>query len=86
MTVQVSQIIIGALIVIGFFGSLLMMLFNPSCITEHNSQPVMIMVGALVAAFAGLTGYFFGSSAGSAKKTELLARAEPIIDLTTEVK
>lgn len=86
MTVQISQIIIGALIVIGFFGSLLVMLFHPESITEHNTQPIMIMVGALVAAFAGLTGYFFGSSAGSAKKTELLSMAEPIIPLTDEVK
>lgn len=84
MTVQVSQVILAALIIIGFFGSLLTLLIRPETLNEMNKEPVMIMVGALVSAFAGLIGYFFGSSAGSARKTNLLAKAEPIVNLTDE--
>ena len=85
MTVQVSQAILASLIVIGFFGCLIALLINPGTLSDLNREPVMLMIGALIAAFAGIVGYFFGSSAGSARKTNLLARAEPIIDLTDKV-
>jgi hypothetical protein len=86
MTVQVSQVILASLVVIGFFGCLLALLINPETLSDLNREPVMLMIGALIAAFSGLMGYFFGSSAGSARKTNLLAKAEPIIDLTNETK
>ena len=85
MTIQISQVILAALVIIGFFGCLLTLLIHPQALTDLNREPVMLMLGSLVAAFAGLMGYFFGSSAGSAAKTKLLAMAEPI-DLTNEVK
>ena len=85
MTVQVSQAILASLIVIGFFGCLVALLINPGTLSDLNREPVMLMIGALIAAFAGIVGYFFGSSAGSARKTNLLAKAEPIIDLTDKV-
>jgi hypothetical protein len=85
MTVQVSQAILASLIVIGFFGCLIALLINPGTLSDLNREPVMLMIGALIAAFAGIVGYFFGSSAGSARKTNLLAKAEPIIDLTDKV-
>lgn len=86
MTITLAQVIIGALVVIGFFGSLAMLLIDPSVISEINREPIMLMVGALIAAFSGLMGFFFGSSAGSARKTDLLARSDPIVHLTDEVK
>ncbi len=86
MTVQVSQIILASLVVIGFFGCLLALLINPETLSDLNREPVMLMIGALIAAFSGLMGYFFGSSAGSARKTNLLAKAEPIIELTNQTK
>ena len=85
MTVQVSQAILASLIVIGFFGCLIALLINTGTLSDLNREPVMLMIGALIAAFAGIVGYFFGSSAGSARKTNLLAKAEPIIDLTDKV-
>jgi hypothetical protein len=85
MTVQVSQVILASLVVIGFFGCLLALLINPETLSDLNREPIMLMIGALIAAFSGLMGYFFGSSAGSARKTNLLAKAEPI-NLTDEIK
>jgi hypothetical protein len=83
MTVGIAQLIIGSLVVIGFFGSFAMLLYKPEVFTEMNKDALMLMVGALVSAFAGLMGFFFGSSAGSARKTDLLAKRqnESIIDL-----
>ena len=86
MTIGVSQVIIGALVVIGFFGSFAMLLYKPDVFTEVNKDALMLMIGALVAAFSGLMGFFFGSSAGSARKTELLSKAEPVIELTNPVQ
>jgi len=86
MTIGNAQVIIGALVVIGFFGSFAMLLYKPDVFTEVNKDALMLMIGALVAAFSGLMGFFFGSSAGSARKTELLSKAEPVIDLTNPVK
>lgn len=81
MTIALSQVIIGSLVVLGFFGSLIMLLLKPEIINEVNREPIMLMVGALIAAFSGLMGFFFGSSAGSARKTDLLAQAEKIVEL-----
>lgn len=80
MSITTSQLIIGALIVIGFFGSLIMLLARPETITEVNREAIMLMVGALIAAFSTLVGFFFGSSAGSSIKTKLLAKAQPVKD------
>jgi hypothetical protein len=77
MTIAWAQIVIGALVVVGFFGSLAMLLFRPESFNDVNREPIMLMVGALIAAFSGLMGFFFGSSAGSARKTDLLARSGP---------
>jgi len=83
MTIAWTQIVIGGLVVIGFFGILGMLLFRPENFNELNREPIMLMVGALIAAFSGLMGFFFGSSAGSARKTDLLARS-PAIDTDTD--
>ena len=85
MKIAQSQLAIGSLVVIGFFGSLVILLIRPETINDMNREPVMMMVGALIAAFSGLMGFFFGSSAGSARKTDLLAKADPI-ELTEEAK
>jgi membrane protein DedA with SNARE-associated domain len=37
-------------------------------------EPLLILVGALAAAFGSVVSYFFGSSSGSAEKNELLSR------------
>lgn len=73
MKITSAQMIIGGLVVIGFFGSFALLLFKPALLNDFNREPVMLMVGALVAGFSGLMGFYFGSSAGSARKTDIIA-------------
>lgn len=68
------------LIVGGFFGltgALLYFSYTGKPITDQTGV-LFMLVGTLATAFGGVIGYFFGSSASSAAKTELLAKAEPI--------
>lgn len=41
-----------------------------------SKEIAFTMLGTVGAAWTGIVGYFFGSSAGSAKKTEILASAK----------
>ena len=54
------------LIAFGFFG--MMMVFAFVDIPQSNAAAFNILIGALGASFATVVGYFFGSSAGSARK------------------
>ena len=68
--------LLAVLITLGFFGILIGMLTG--VLEAGENQALLVMLGALGAAWAAVVNYFFGSSAGSQAKTELLARAEPI--------
>lgn len=61
---------LGLLITAGFFGLLAyLMRFEPPA----GSRDILnIMLGSLGSAWIGVTTYFFGSSAGSARKDEIL--------------
>lgn len=58
---------LGAVICIGFFSTLVFMIFDGNYKTEVN-----MVVGALIAAFMTVVGYFFGTSKSSQDKTELM--------------
>lgn len=64
---------LGALIVIGFFVFMIILVLKP--VPENNESTMNIVVGALIAAFAGVVNYFFGSSKGSKDKTEILSKS-----------
>ena len=63
--------ILGALIILGFFGVLGAMLAH--VLPEGRETEFSIMLGALATMTAAVVNYFFGSSAGSREKTRLIA-------------
>ena len=62
--------ILGGLIVFGFFGLLGLLVFNG--VPTENGELLNISIGSLLAAFATVVGYFYGSSKSSSDKNELL--------------
>ena len=71
-TKDLLMYILGGLIVLGFFGLLGLLIFNPAPV--DNKDLLNITIGSLIAAFATVVGYFYGSSKGSADKNELLKK------------
>lgn len=63
---NIAQYILAGIVIVGFFVVLGIMLWK-------ERQGVDILVGALSAAFGAVVGYFYGSSASSARKDELYA-------------
>ncbi len=68
--------LLAAGITAGFFGILAyLMLYSPPA----GSRDVLnIMLGSLGTAWVSVVAYYFGSSAGSDRKTDLLALAQPV--------
>jgi hypothetical protein len=64
----------------GFFGILLLMAFQP--LPGTNKDLVNVVVGALGTAWISIIGYYFGTSVGSMRKTELLAK--PSVPITAD--
>ena len=65
----VPPILAGA-ITVGFFGILILLLLGKF---EGDNNTILIMLGSLSTAWTGIIAYYFGSSAGSQAKTELMA-------------
>ena len=68
---DIFMFILGGLIVIGFF--VLLYLLIMAEVPERNKDLLNLVVGALIGSFATVVQYFYGSSAGSAAKTEIMA-------------
>lgn len=68
----VPPILAGA-ITVGFFGILIMLLLGK---VEGDNNTILIMLGSLSTAWTGIIAYYFGSSAGSQAKTDLLAKTK----------
>jgi hypothetical protein len=60
-------------VTVGFFGILV------GLMTEHfkKSDALILMLGSLGTAWTGIIAFYFGSSAGSQKKDELLHQSSP---------
>lgn len=72
------QMVLGGFITVGFFGILFYILkFG---VPQEGGDVLMVMLGSLGTAWAGVVGFFFGSSSSSKDKTALLAKASPVKD------
>ena len=63
--------ILAGAVTVGFFGIMAMMFFNQ---IDSNNPAILMMLGSLGTAWTGIIAYYFGSSAGSQAKTDLLAK------------
>ena len=66
---------LAAIITIGFFSILIMMMLGK---VDGNNPTILMMLGSLSTAWTGIVAYYFGSSAGSQAKTDLLSKAPAI--------
>jgi hypothetical protein len=64
---------LAVLITVGFFGILIGMLAGTLSATDN--QALLIMLGALGAAWGAVVNFYYGSSAGSEQKNVLIAQA-----------
>lgn len=64
--------ILAGAVTIGFFGIMTLMFFNK---LDDSNPAILMMLGSLGTAWTGIIAYYFGSSAGSQAKTDLLSKA-----------
>jgi hypothetical protein len=63
--------VLAMLVTFGFFGILGWMLYSPD---YRPTEPLLVMLGSLGTAWTMIVGFYFGSSAGSRAKTDLIDR------------
>jgi hypothetical protein len=66
--------ILAGAVTIGFFGIVTLMFFSK---IDENNPAILMMLGSLGTAWTGIIAYYFGSSAGSQAKTDLLSKSGP---------
>lgn len=73
---DVNIYVLAWVMVVGFFVLIIFLLRQP--IPPDQSGVIYMLFGTLAAGVTQVLNYFFGSSKGSAEKTELLAMAQPV--------
>jgi hypothetical protein len=71
--------LLGLLVIAGFFAVVFILIYSPG-INPTVKDILLILLGCLVTLVKDVYGYYFGSSEGSAKKTELLATSPTVSD------
>lgn len=71
---QIFMYALGALVVIAFFAVIYLLIFNG--VPAENDNLLNISIGALLASFSTVVGYFYGSSLGSSEKNEMLKNGQ----------
>ncbi|MGD1827321.1 Transmembrane protein [Chromobacterium violaceum] len=77
-TGDITPRMLAAVVVAGFFGIMALMIFQE--LPPNGRDSLLVLVGALGAAFGSIIQYYYGSSAGSAEKArtiDALKRAGP---------
>ena len=64
-------------VTLGFFSTLGALMTGQ--VDTTGREVLLVMVGSLGTAWTGIIAYYFGSSAGSKAKTDLLAKAPPVV-------
>lgn len=67
---ELFQYCLGGMIVIGFFTLIVVLIYKG--IPPDNKDTFTLLIGALIGSFTSIVGYFFGSSLGSSKKTDMI--------------
>lgn len=67
--------ILAGAVTVGFFAIMTLMFLNK---VDSNNPAILMMLGSLGTAWTGIIAYYFGSSAGSQAKTDLLSKAGPV--------
>lgn len=70
------QATVGFVILGGFFCALAALLF--ARVDPTMKEPLLLLVGSLATMAGAVVNYHYGSSAGSARKDELLATSSPM--------
>jgi hypothetical protein len=68
--------LLAASVTLGFFAILGGMMFGQMSVADNTA--LTMMLGSLGTAWTGIIAYYFGSSAGSQAKTDLLSKAPPV--------
>ena len=69
-----GQIIIAAIINIGFIGLTILYLYNPKVIPDSITEQASMITGCWIVNFTTVINWFFGSSKDSSDKTALLKK------------
>lgn len=69
------KILLALTVTLGYFGVLVLYGMGEIRIDTSN-QAILILVGGLASAFGAIVSWYFGSSEGSSRKTDLLTKKE----------
>lgn len=67
--------VLAYLVTAGFFSMLAFLFFAAA--PDGSKEPIFILLGSLGTAWTQIIAYYFGSTAGGQKKSELLAKTKP---------
>jgi len=70
--------VLSILVTLGYFGILVGMMLGK--LEVQDSDSLLLMLGSLTTAWGGVVAYWFGTTASSGEKTQLLAKAQPVKD------
>ena len=71
---DINQYVLAWVIVNGFFGLMALLIFRE--LPKDQNGVIFMLFGALAAGFGSIMNYYFGSSKGSAEKTQLLTKGQ----------